>query len=324
MFGRSESPKSIPEAKGYTTIKMTVCITDSGNSFTLERSLLGGGFKIHRVGLPVGKLLSKHGGGNSLSEYLLNLIGMSGKKVQVNKNGKTRDISFRDIARLCVVNEEDIISSESPFLSGIPTSATAEKGVFKSLLTGIDYSSVVEVEDKKISRSILAGKSQMLDLLIQEAIEKRDFITESLDNVDLNKKLAEHDDIRNEVQESLKSEIEQMEYFEAERSHILNKIRTSESSLIVQREIKSRFELLEQQYISDLRRLENTAEAAFLLDQLPDSACPVCGAEPNEQHKVHESVIQSPSEISEACSMEAQKIHVLMVDLKNALNNCAK
>lgn len=74
---------------------------------------------------------------------MLGLSELTGKKVRKNKQGATREVSFRDLVRLIVVDEETIISKTSPILSGQYTTGTAESAVFRLPLTGIDDSSLI-------------------------------------------------------------------------------------------------------------------------------------------------------------------------------------
>jgi hypothetical protein len=61
--------------------------------------------------------------------------------VRTNERGTTRPLSFRDIARLVIIDEETVIKEDSPVLSGQVIHKTVESGVFRLLLTGTDDSS---------------------------------------------------------------------------------------------------------------------------------------------------------------------------------------
>ena len=53
-------------------------------------------------------------------------------------DGESREVSFRDVAHLCVIGETDIQAERTPVLSGQRTGWTAEKGAFRVLVDGED------------------------------------------------------------------------------------------------------------------------------------------------------------------------------------------
>ena len=71
---------------------------------------------------------------NKATRDVLDLSGLGTKKVRTNEQGKTRPLSFRDIARLIIIDEETVIKEDSPVLSGQFTSKTVESGVFRWML----------------------------------------------------------------------------------------------------------------------------------------------------------------------------------------------
>ncbi len=170
MLGGNDLPESIPEAAQYETVRLTLNVSDKDDEVILERSIRGGIFRLISPGKADQNLSAKHSAGSkdSVSQYLLGLSGLSEKKVRTNKQGKTREVSFRDLARLVTVDEETIISKTSPVLTGQYTTGTAESAVFRLLLTGIDDSSLIFSEDPKVAKGRQAGKVEMLDLLLNQ------------------------------------------------------------------------------------------------------------------------------------------------------------
>lgn len=55
---------------------------------------------------------------DNLSSFLLAKIGLTHKRIRRNKAGDTNSLSFRNIARLLLVNEEEIIQQRSPLSDG--------------------------------------------------------------------------------------------------------------------------------------------------------------------------------------------------------------
>jgi len=144
MLGAGDRPKDIPEARSYDRCFLEV-ISESEESLILERSLRDQKHvKLYR-GDTEEILRATHSPGkeNSLSYLLLSLHGLAKKKILTHKYGKTRELSFRDIARLVLVDETAIIAARSPVFSGQKQKATPEKAVFRLILTGVDDSSVI-------------------------------------------------------------------------------------------------------------------------------------------------------------------------------------
>ena len=159
MLGGKDVPESIPEAAQYETVRLALNVSDGDEEVILERPIRGGDFRLVSPEKADQHLSAKHSAGDkySVSQYLLGLSGVAEKKVRTNKQGKTREVSFRDLARLVLVDEETIISKTSPILTGQYTTGTAESAVFRLLLTGVDDSSLISSEDPRLQK---AGKPE--------------------------------------------------------------------------------------------------------------------------------------------------------------------
>ena len=162
-LGGGALPKEIPEAEGYSSVDLEIEGNDDQRVYTLERSLRGGEVLCKTDGQPDRVLAAKHQSGNedTVSQFLLDLSGLGTKRVRTNEQGKTRPLSFRDIARLVIVDEESVIKEDSPVLSGQVIHETVEGGVFRLLLTGTDDSSIIAKEDPKVAKGRQAGKIEL-------------------------------------------------------------------------------------------------------------------------------------------------------------------
>jgi hypothetical protein len=287
----------------------------------LRRSLNGGDIHITADGDADRVLSAKHQPDNedTVSHLLLELSGLAGKKVRTNQQGKTRALSFRDIAQLIFVSEESVISADSPVLSGQFTRKTVESRVFGLLLTGTDDSSVVAKDDPKIVKGRQDGKAEMLEELLRR---KRDQIAElevegSIDAVrDQLERLGAASD---EASEQLTVEQESAATLEEKRRDAWTHLRQVESRADVLSELQKRFVLLRDQYSSDLRRLEAITEAGIRLDQMMEERCPVCGA-PAEHHEIeHQQEHSAPADVAQACQAEAAKTMKLLEDLETTI-----
>jgi len=286
---------------------------------TIARAIAGGGFQLYPGLLRAQenrtpRLLAQRNDGNdddNISQFLLNEIGLGGKKVATNAAGKKRALSFRDIARFCMVDETSIQSEESPVLSGQHVSGPTERSVFKLMLTGIDDSALVEVVDRKTFRTSTAAKVEVVNEMIQatESELTADY-TDVADLPEQDRRLdhtfaaaqAEADAAQGSIRALLvdKRRIGN-QYAEMER-------RAGEVDLNL-----ARFSQLHQIYQSDIERLEALEEASFLLSLGGDRECPLCGASPEAQQTEHS--LSDINRIRGAASIEIAKIRQQQVDL---------
>ena len=86
------------------------------------------------------------------------------KRVRKNADNALQDLSFRNLARLIMVDEQDIIKVTSPIHGGEATQLTAETNTFKLVLTGQDDSALVE-QKKAVAKAELEGQLELLDKL---------------------------------------------------------------------------------------------------------------------------------------------------------------
>lgn len=317
MLGSGTPPKNIPEADGYDTASLSIK-TGHGKTLVFERSLKGGAFRLHHDGETT-VLREKHAADreDTVSHRLLMLSGLTNKKVRKNSRGTTRTLSFRDIARLVIVSEEDIIAARSPILSGQRGSKTEEKSVFRLLLTGMDDSSLIEHEEPKVVRSKQQGKKELLqELLEKNAAEIASAEAGEIAADMIPSAIAELDQTLGELNAALATQRGAASELETERKTAWQALRQTESREAVLLELQKRFKLLQTQYASDLRRLEAIGEAGVRLAQLTEERCPVCGAVAEHHDEVHRQAHASPQDVAMACGAEAEKIQILTHELE--------
>jgi hypothetical protein len=317
-LGGGDPPKDIPEAEGYSVVSLDIEANSDQQIYKLERSLRGGEVLCKTAGQPDRVLAAKHQGANedTVSQFLLDLSGLGTKKVRTNERGTTRPLSFRDIARLVIIDEETVIKETSPVLSGQVISETVESGVFRLVLTGTDDSSIIAREDTKVAKGRQAGKVELLDELLKNTQER---LTE-LGKIGT---LKEERDRLSRIEDSIQTAIVERNTaqasaapLEARRYPAWTALRVVESKIAVSSELQTRFDLLQEQYSSDLRRLETIAEASVRLDQLKEERCPMCGALAEHHDRSHSDAHPSLTDISLASKAEAVKTSKLLQDLQ--------
>lgn len=290
MLGQENPVRDIPERAGYDRIRLA--LESSGwPPLTLDRSVEGGDFRAYEELLVCGSpqtepktLRCKHSAArkDTVSFELLQRANLDGRHVRRKKAGDTRTLSFRDLARLCVVTEGEIQKRGSPLLTGQVITATAEYAAFKLLLTGTDDSALVAVKQPQGRRDQQSGKIELLDQMIEELRAELD--EESVEENELDDQLerldasiAQQNEALDSVQKTLNTLLEQ-------RGAAATELTKRKARLAEIEELTERFDLLDQHYKTDLGRLEAIHESGSLFVHLDKTPCPLCGAMPDDQH----------------------------------------
>jgi AAA domain len=323
VLGASNAPKDINEAQGYEVARLTIA-TSTGEEHVLERSLRGGDVMVTSPSGATRPLKAKHAADdpNTVSSFLLELAGLSGRRIRSNQGGRTRPVSFRDLARVALVNEVDVMAARSPALSGQFVNKTVESRFLRLLLTGEDDASVIAAEDPKKASGRRAGRTEVLEDLVARVQARREARGEPLRDLEaIDRELALAADDASTSKATLTEQQNAAAQLEQQRRSAWAALRQAESRADVLQELQIRFDLLDQQYASDLSRLAAIAEAGLRLDQMTEERCPVCGALAADQHPDHADVRPSPSDIRASCEAEAAKITTLVADLRSTVES---
>lgn len=316
-IGSSTPPKDIPEATRYTSILLQLEAADGTGVYVLERSLRGGDIRLRSEGREDRILKAKHQAGNedTVSRFLLQLSGLDERVVRINQLGKTRPLSFRDMARLILVDEESVISSDSPVLTGQVVSGTAESSVFRLLLTGTDDSSVIAKEDPKVARGRQEGKAEVITVFLEQTLQQLEELKVQGGVAEAQAQLTLLEIAFEAASAELAVEQSSAAALEGARRSAWTRLRETQSRVDVLSELQKRFQLLQEQYSSDLLRLESIAEAGVRLAQMKEERCPLCGALAEHHESEHQQAHASPADVAQACQAEAGKTRILLRDL---------
>ncbi|MCO1371141.1 AAA family ATPase [Burkholderia multivorans] len=321
MLGGKPPLRDIPERVGYDLILLGIETLD-GKSFTLWRSMDGGGFRLYEnlheappaTDIPYKQLDEKHSERNdaNLFSFLLILCGLGGKRVRRNSRNETNSLSFRNIARLMIVNETEITQQSSPLFDGNPTANTPNLATFKLLLTGTDDSALVasnKSEPEELSRE---AQLHLLDQLLDDY---RDRLKE------LTKSPKELEEQLEKIDTSLRQQAAQVNTTEAEFQEAAGKRRELRKKLEESRERRAevgamleRFSLLDRHYVSDIERLRAIEEGGTLFNVLGSGNCPLCGAAP-AAHRTDAECNGDIDAVVHAARKEISKIEVLRAEL---------
>ena len=281
IFGARIRPKKIKQSEGYEELRMEIR-TFGGEIFTLNRQfddkfVYVAECKFEEFDRKASKKLSathSEKNDNNVSMFLLGLLNLAGKKLKKNKLNATKSLSFRDLARFCLVSEIEIIEKDSPIYSGQKTEETSDKALFKLLLTGKDDDDLEAIENPKLFQSRIRGR---IDLMNEDLESKRKFLleakkrTDALTDEEINVRIQNLINIVEKAHKELLVE-------EEKRARTWFELDRLKSALSQNEEIRKRFELLNQHYLSDLSRLEFINEGKQGLDQLKEVNCPLCNS----------------------------------------------
>jgi len=329
MFGRERALKEITEHVGYETILLGISVNDD-KKFTLARSLSGGDIKrfdgLHKKA-PVKsqptilKPRNRTKNLGSLPDYILGLIGLDNKQLKKNKDNAKERLTLRNFFPLFCINETDIQRESSPYIGAQYTKKTVDRSRLRLILTGVDDGALVTAEQE---RRVLSRTARM-GLLIELIEDQRSKISNSVPEFD---SMADLEEQQSKLDKTLEAEITELETTEASYRgfvNIRNKLRAelvqSEQRFVEMGEMLNRFALLNEQYSTDKRRLENIIETGTIIGGLPlTEKCPVCGADTDES-RAHDHCIGDTNEVVAAANEELNKISVLESELHSVIAN---
>ena len=319
MLGGSDL-REIPERAKYDEIELDLSVSD-GEDWRLSRSTSGGGFRLTNLDAlnPAESVLKQshaHDKIDNLSGFLLEKIGLLGKRIlKSSKKGTTQSLSFRNIARLVIIQEGEIQQRGSPFWSGQYTTKTAELATAKLLMTGLDDSSVVSTADSgpDNARQIALIEELLVDITvdIEDLGEDQSELAAQLDRLELS---------IYQQRSSLDAAQRQLDDLLVKRREVLNERREMQSRRDEISDLLARFNLLREHYAVDIERLVAIRESGSMFVYADVVACPLCGAEPHAQH-LEEICDGNVDAVVLAASAEIEKIKKLENELSATLND---
>ena len=310
-LGARTPPEPIVEQAGYDLVHLGLAL-DDGTEQTLVRALQGGdvrdlpGLVEARPSQSQGISVSaRHGTKSSLSKLLLAQLGADKVRIRTDASGKTRELSFRDLERLALVNETKIQEASSPVLSGQYVTKTAETSVFKFLLTGVDDSALDLAKPDPAQPLKQAAQLELLDRQLRDL--DADIVEADEDHEELLRLEKSLDDELNrsfEVQETTevgyRELVSDRRGLRGEHEGIQDRIAEIDTLL-------ARFDLLSKHYASDEARLASIVEAGSFYILEEGTTCPICGAAA-ENHRPAFACEGNVSDIVAAATAEADEL----------------
>ena len=239
-----------------------------------------------------------------LSEVYLKLIGITeGASIYTNKKFKTHLLTWRFILHMFFLNENRIISEDSPLLTGQFTDITKCLSAIKFLING-ESAEQNEKESKKVKEAIKNYINEQISLLSSKKQEIQTELTE-LNHIDYLSEIEKVSDTIKSIEESIVSGINANKKA-LEKIKELNEIQAENRCLF------HNYENLRTQYESDLKRLSFIIDGNLNHKPQKQSGCPFCNTPislPKRENYI------------EAAIAEARKIKKQIDDLKSAQDN---
>lgn len=313
-LGRSKPPKKIKESRGYEKVFLEIEEYASGKVSVISRSLISKksffyentSYKDIEEVSP--ESLDERKENMSLSSLLLEKCGFEEPiKIKKNKDYVKVNFTFRIFSPYILVKEEDMILERSPIYTGSYTDRTLCFNSFKFILSGKDDSSLEQKEKKEIWSAKKSANIDLLNKLIEDERTKLISLLETIKEKSINS--ITEDSI--EKIKTVQNDIYILNKNVSESEKLKYKIK---ADITYNKNLKYKFNLLKQQYSSDIERLEFINEGSFLLEQLNVAKCPHCGEviEGFDKH-IHEDI--NMKEVSYACEFEINKIKKNIVEL---------
>ena len=314
MLGGSEL-RGIPERTPFGEIQFDLDMT-SGEQWRFYRASSGGNFKARNLldedaEVEVLKKDHSHGKTDNVSGFLLDKIGLLGKRIlRSKKKGTTQSLSFRNLARLVIVQEGEIQQIGSPFWGGQYTLKTAELATIKLLLSGVDDSDVVETTQRGTDS---AKQIELIDELLAEIRQEIADLGE--EDADLKEQIGRLDETIEHRRENLKAIQSQLDSLLEQRRELVDVRTAIRDRLDEIVDLLARFDLLLEHYAVDIERLTAIQESGAMFAHVESVPCPLCGASPQAQQ--HDAACDGDVEaIVQAATAEIEKIVRLKGELQ--------
>lgn len=327
MLGAKGPLTDFKESNGYDRILLAISSGDE--NFTISRSMAGGAFEVFDglfsnilpdgPGRALGDVHSAKDTEN-LSAFLLEKVGLSNKKIKKNQKDETQNLSFRNLARLCIINEEEIIQKRSPLSDGNYTADTANTSVFRMLLTGLDDSALTAISQKSPEEQKREAQLELLDQLIDGTARRIKELTGSKDDLE-----AQENRLSSAMEERSNQLSITEEYYKRVSSDRRNLMKRREDNQNRHAEVATllaRFRLLREHYRSDMERLLSIQEAGSIIATIDANICPVCGSS-SEYHKT-DVCAGDVTRVTSAATSEIKKIERRSGELEETIASLEK
>lgn len=257
-----------------------------------------------------------------IPRFLLERLELDDTYVQMGAFGKCHpaQLWFDDLAFLCLMDAVDMQEPVIPGFGQRPEVSVRGSSVLRFVLTG---------EDESAMRKLLSsGQQELIHRAQQEIID--DMIAEVEKHFDGFSDRETLKNLRARADEEISSHRTKISLLLNKHKGLVaeyKKLQEQNDALNLEQAetitLRRRFDLLEDQYVSDLSRLDMVAEAHNMLAYLQDSSCYSCGSALDGQRHNLECV-EPQSVVRNAANTEKQKTEQLLAGLHATTDDMEK
>jgi len=305
LFGAKNNPISV--LHGYEFIEIEVSV-NQGNIF-LKRELDSN--KIHVdsnvdwIDSGIYSIKNSKNPSKAISSVWLKIMGINEIiSIVASETYRKQTLTIRTFLHMFLLNEERIIAEKSIVYSGNNQSKTAELSSLIYMLDGKKFDGISEYDKKLIKEVKKAAVVSYIKKEISELAER------NIKLEDINDEVENFEEIVQQTIEKIAEVEEQITEAIKNNQSLLRKInilneKYSESSMLLQR-----YQKLESQYNSDLKRLNFIVDSENNIGNEITSNCPVCDG------KMH---IKNGQPYTEAAKGEYKKICIQLEELNKTI-----
>lgn len=308
MFGASEIP--FDESMGFDTVRMEV-ETKDGGSISLERKLGKSSTQVFSSaeGIESGKYGGKKSR-HSLGDLWLALIGIRDEcKIVRNQYFEPQALTWRTFLHSFLINEDDVFQKPS-IISKAVYEKTASLSALLYLMSGKDFSQVVTQDTPEIKKTKKKAKSDYINEKLTELTERFGAISDrmaSLEDVDIEAEMQKIIDRITETEEKITIASSKSRKFLGEIYDVSEKLEEGKF-------LYDRYNALQTQYLSDLKRLQFIVDGEMQSEKWPKTdRCPFCDSDLPEHE--HATYVAASEDEMKAIVAKLQDLQELMADI---------
>lgn len=215
----------------------------------------------------------------SINTIFLQLLGINEPhKVLSNESGSTQALTWRSMLHLFFMRQADIARETSALKAPGGYGKTASPAVLLYLLTGQDADNLEKPEDPEISKAKRKALTEYIRDKAERFSKRREELEGILSDIGGTNAHMAVERIRDEI-DAIQKELDNAA---SESQKLMSKVYEQNSKLSECNTVIHNFDVLRQQYQSDIRRLGFIVDGKISLSSIPTKKhCPFCDSEIN-------------------------------------------
>ncbi|MEY2369877.1 hypothetical protein [Lysinibacillus capsici] len=331
LLGSNDVPKKIPENKNFNTAFLEIQSHSRNEIITLNRildtnkiNIYSTSFENIEVNTPSNSFNTR-GSSKIISKELMEYAGLYTDKniKRTIREEKYQNINFRNFLHFSLVDEIQVINDKSLLFEGQYVSKTFDLNFFYYLISGTSNNYLTYLSDKKESNKKTVPQVLRVD---EDRKSKNNPIKEIIyktkdEVVYLEEEYNKINEITyNEEFEFITTEISS----KTKKIHDLFKdMEKTKSKILMNNELIKRFNLLREQFNSDMERLEFILEGGGIISNLSIENCTVCGSKLSDLKHNHnnssDSIDIDGESLYSSYKSEKNKIQLNLKDLNETI-----